>query len=194
MNRADECETLSERMPAVATGRATWSERERAHLADCAACRDEWTLVRAAVGLGGAPAAALDVARIGDSVVARLAAQRLMERRAAVRRRRIAAAGLTAAASIALALGFGHPWRHEAVAPAAVASTGDWKPAGGVHGESAGALVIPVPELETLDSGELEAVLETMDGPLGASGPAEPGALNDLNDRELERVLGSWEG
>jgi hypothetical protein len=199
MMSIDDCETLSDRMPAVAAGDESWTERERDHLERCAGCRAEWALVRAAMALGEAPAAGLDPVRIGDGVVARLAAARAgegaAERRAAViGRRRIAGAGLAAAASIALALGLAHPRRAEGPRPTPVASIGDSSPAAGVDPESAGALVIPVPELESLDSRELQSVLETMDRPLGSGGSVDPGALNDLNDRELERVLGSWEG
>jgi hypothetical protein len=197
MTPTNECEALSERMPAVAAGRDAWSEAERAHLERCAGCRGEWALVSTAAGLGRGVEDALDPARIGAAVVARLAAER---RAAATARRRIAGAGLAAAASIALALGLAQPRRGAVPARPAVATAGDRgsgsaDPNGGaVAGAAADALVIPVPELETLDRGELESVLETMDAPLGAGGLADPGAMNDLNDRELERVLGSWEG
>jgi hypothetical protein len=56
-------------------------------------------------------------------------------------------------------------------------------------------LEIPLPELESLQTGELDTVLQAMDEPnnLRDFGEGEP-ELSDLNSDELQRVLDTWEG
>jgi hypothetical protein len=48
----NECTRLSDRIPDVALGRASWTPDEAAHLRGCADCRAELALVQATVALG----------------------------------------------------------------------------------------------------------------------------------------------
>lgn len=164
------CEELTDRMPLVAHGRASWSPEEVAHLAHCADCAAEWTVVRAARGLGSVAAARVNPARVSAAVLARLAGER--------RRRRWlrggGLVGLAAAAALTIIVVRG-PDRGPELAAA--------------------GLYVPLAELEALDEGELEQVLETLDAPLTEAGsPAAPAGLGDLDDDQLERVLRSLEG
>lgn len=53
---------------------------------------------------------------------------------------------------------------------------------------------MPLAELESLDEGQLEAVLDGLEAPLTEGGAVAPPALGDLDDAGLERVLRSLEG
>ena len=166
-----ECTILSDRMPGVAAGRDSWSLAEQRHLAECADCASEWQLVRAAGGLGGTLGYAPDAAALWGAVLDRLAAA---SRDGAARRRRTwVAATLAAAAAVALVV-----WGGRADAPAGPAS-----PAAAV--ESAAL----VPELDSLDAGELREVLDAFDAPLSERVIIGPPTIGDLSDQELERVL-----
>jgi hypothetical protein len=54
--------------------------------------------------------------------------------------------------------------------------------------------VVPLAELEGLDDSQLEAVLQSLDAPLGESGGGPAPSFGDLDDSQLERVLRSLEG
>jgi hypothetical protein len=56
------------------------------------------------------------------------------------------------------------------------------------------AFRIPVAELDSLDNGELESVLQDLDAPLGAGTLNSTPGLGDLDDVQLERLLRSLEG
>jgi hypothetical protein len=47
-----DCGWLSDRMPAVALGRAEWTRDETRHLSDCRSCQREWELVQLSSRLG----------------------------------------------------------------------------------------------------------------------------------------------
>jgi hypothetical protein len=67
----------------------------------------------------------------------------------------------------------------------------------GLHQPSAPvheAFRIPVAELDSLDNGELESVLQDLDAPLGAGTLNSTPGLGDLDDVQLERLLRSLEG
>ena len=57
-----------------------------------------------------------------------------------------------------------------------------------------GLQTVSLPELDGLPDGELQAILGSLDDP-NTSAPAHDGSgLDNLDDHELEDVLGAWEG
>jgi len=166
------CEQLSERMPAVALGTATWSAEEETHLASCRECRKEWELVSAAADLGHDVAASLDSHHVTERVLGRLRAD------SGWRGRRIGwvVGGLAAAAVMALVVRTGGHPRVPATGPGTVAE-------------------IPLPELDSLRTPELQAVLDALEAPLGTSVQGvDTGELEDLDAHELQHVLDGLEG
>lgn len=170
------CEQLSDRMPAVARGESGWSAEEESHLAACPECRLEWELISAATGLGRDVTASLDPHHVTERVLGRLRA----ERRSRGRRIRWAVAGVAAAASIALVVWAG-PRRSGSRIP--------------VPAPVADVAEIPLPELDSLGTPELEAVLHALDAPIGTSVEGvDSSGLDDLDTRELQHVLDRLEG
>jgi len=170
------CEQLSDRMPAVARGEAEWTAEEASHLAGCDECRLEWELVSAASALGRDVAAELDAHYVTERVLGRLrAAPR-------IRRQRLGSivAALAAAAAVALVVWAGPRY------------TG---PRTGSPQRSVDVAEIPLPELDSLGTSELEAVLQSLDAPIGTSVEGvDSSGLDDLDTTELERVLDRLEG
>jgi len=192
------CTALSDRMPDVALGRSRWTEDEARHLAACADCRAEWALVTAATRLGDSLPAAPDPAVTSARVLERLAVER---KRARDRSRLWIAAGLAAAAVVALAVWTGRdgtvPGPRPAPLPVAnrpapVAQPGD-TPAVALLPPAAGAAELPLPELDSLPAEALDSMLKVLDEPL-ARGDADDATLGDAGDQELEQVLGGLEG
>ena len=169
-----DCERLSDRMPEVARAGA-WTADEAAHLARCAECRAEWELVLAARRLE-ARAPAVDV----DGVTSRLRLRLAGERAAAGRRRWVWAVGSAAAAAAAIAL----------------AVTGGREPARDGAPEVAveAEPLMPLPELEGLETAQLDTLLHALDGPLAGTAAADTTALGEDVDAELEWILATWEG
>jgi anti-sigma factor RsiW len=167
------CESMTDRMPVVAHGRAEWTREEEAHLAECQACAAEWRLIATARRLGDSAAGRLTPDSVGRAVVGQLTRERRhrLWRRAGV-------VGSLAAAALVVLLVWGTA--HRGIT-------------GGTTGVVAG-LQLPLAELEGLDEGELTAVLEGMEAPLGGGASPEAPALGDLQNSELERVLRSLEG
>jgi|KBSMisStaDraftv2_1062788.scaffolds.fasta_scaffold178095_2 hypothetical protein len=163
------CEEMLERMPAVAMGDAQWTEEEALHLAGCASCQAEWSLIRNAVAVGS-QVPMLDLEKTGAAVLARLRA----ERQASRWRRAGWLTGLAAAAAVVLVVWGRGPHQH----PARVHEV----------------FRIPVAELDSLDNGELESVLQDLDAPIGAGTLNSTPGLGDLDDVQLERLLRSLEG
>src|SRR5512140_53321 len=163
-----ECTRLSDRMPLVAAGGDVWTAEELAHLETCADCAGEWALVRAGESLGRDSGYAPDPDRVASVVLGRLRADRIARNRSV--RRATWAAGL-AAAAIALSVWTGRPERRAAAVAAPIESA---------------ALV---PELDSLDAGELKDVLDSFDAPLSERVMPVSPTLGDLSDQELERVL-----
>lgn len=172
------CEWLSDRMPAVALGRAEWTADEVRHLNACESCQKEWEVVQVASRLGEEAGLSLDSAAIAAGVVRRL---KLERNATALRRRAWSFAGLAAAAALIAAIWTGALDSRPVNLP--VAGT-----------EVARRLSIPLPELETLEPSELDSVLQTWDEPMVNGSDGDDPALGDLNTDELERVLNSWEG
>ena len=168
------CEALSERMPAVARGAAQWTAEEQAHLDRCDDCRVEWSLLAAAADLGLDVAAELDTHHVTERVLGRLRAER---GRGRVRRIGWAMGGFAAAAAVMLAVAIGRGGHRTTVSP------------------SVAAAEIPLPELDSLHTPELQAVLDALDAPLsGAVQGVDTGELDDLDPQELQRVLDGLEG
>jgi negative regulator of sigma E activity len=169
-----DCERLSDRMPDVALQRAAWSAEEAGHLASCASCRAEWDLVLAALRLE-ASAPSVDPATIAAAVQHRLASERMADRRS---RWGWVFGGTAAAAALVVVVARGPEYR-QATAPA-VAVTAD--------------PLVPLPELEGLDTAQLDTLLQALDGPLAGSSAHDSTTADDDVDAELEQILATWEG
>lgn len=169
----NDCDALTDRMPEVARGLSTWTPAEAAHVAACADCTAAWHLVRAAgrIGAGRVP---LEPALVAAGVRGRLASRRQDVR---VLRRWSAVVGLAAAAAVALLLWPAPP-----------------RPAPGAVPVASEAGSVFLPELDSLSTGELQAVLESVDRPVGALRTLDSQGMGDLSDSELAGVLQSLEG
>jgi predicted anti-sigma-YlaC factor YlaD len=179
-----ECERMSDRMPLVARGAATWSGAEAAHLAECEACAAEWRLVGAALGLGAGIALRESPDAMAAALLGRLRAVEAEDRR---RRRAMAAVswgGLALAASLLLALLLRSP----GASPAAATDSVE------VAVSGTAPFAVSLPELEDADAEELQAVLDAFDAPLGESAPLDRGGMADVEADDLRRVLRAWEG
>jgi hypothetical protein len=171
------CEQLSDRMPAVARQERSWTSEEKAHLAACPDCQAEWELVSVAAALGADLAADLDVHHVTERVLGRLRDERLL------RRRRLAwtMAGLAGAAMVALAV-----W---------VARPGLLPERGRVTPVGVDMAQLPLPELDSLRTPELEAVLQSLGTPIGTTVEAgDTTELDSLDTPELQQVLDALEG
>jgi anti-sigma factor RsiW len=193
-----QCERLSERMPDVALGRAAWTSEEQAHLDACADCRAEWTLVQATAHLGDSLPRARDPEALTAAVLGRVAGEQAAVR---TRRRTWLVAGLAAAAVAIIAVriprspsGVGVPVTTAAPVPAPVAAV----PTPTVPSPTAPAVAarqsVALPELDDLPDAELESILGSLDQTSGVSPSLDGSGFDNLDDHELERVLGAWEG
>lgn len=156
---------------------ASWRADESAHLAECAACRHELSIVAAAGRLGVAEMANLVPGRVAEAVLDRLATAPPASRIGVLGRPARWLTGLAAAAALALAV-----WYGASRAP----STTDLI-------ESTPIELSVLHELDGLDEPELEEVLESMPAPAGAVSHLEPLSFHELNVNDLERVLRSME-
>lgn len=168
-----DCNWLSDRMPAVALGRAEWTLDEAGHLGECRSCQVEWELVQAAGRLGAATLPAPDPESMTRAMLHRLMRDEVQSRP------RVWILSALAAAALAAAVWTG----------------------GDERGPSDGAPAEPIvarlewrlPELESLQAAELDSVLRTMDDSTALDSPDASG-LGDLDAEELQRVLDTWEG
>ncbi|MFI5235525.1 MAG: hypothetical protein ACHQXA_07440 [Gemmatimonadales bacterium] len=166
-----ECVELSDRMPGVARGEAEWTAAEAMHLAACPECRAEWALVRAAIALGRLAPSAGDPAILLAGIRGRLEAARWVGRRY---RRWGVRVALAAAAALALVVLRGR-------VPA-------------TSGDSAPRASIFLPELDSLSTDELGAVLRGVERPLTDVHSLDGQGLGDLDDQQLADILQSMEG
>lgn len=165
------CEGMLDRIPDVAAGRSAWTEEERRHLETCPDCPAAWDLLLAARRLGESAAAQIDPAVVAASVLRRLAVARRADRV-----RRIAwVGGLAAAAVLALVIRRG-PGGEPAAPTVAV------------------ALVLPVAELDSLDRGQLQYVLDELDPPVTGGSSVDAPPIGDLDEQQIESVLNSMGG
>lgn len=171
------CEQLSDRMPAVARREESWTPEEQAHLAACSECQEEWELVSATAGLGADLAANLDAHHVSERVLGRLRKERVAGRRRVV----WTIAGLAAAAMVALTVWVGRP----GLRPGHLAA----RPPG------VDVAQLPLPELDSLGTPELEAVLQSLDAPIGTTvQTSDTTDLDSLDIPELQQVLDGLEG
>jgi hypothetical protein len=169
----NECIRLSDKMPLVALGKAEWTDEEARHLSGCRSCQDEWELVGLASRLGER-SPALDRSRIAETVLQRLQLARVQR----LRKRVWGFAGLAAAATIAALVWSERPVMRPVLPPMP---------------PTVARLQIPLPELDSLPSAELDSVLHTMDEPVGNGSALDP-SLGELDSTELQNVLDYWEG
>ncbi len=168
------CERLSDRMPDVARGTASWSRDDADHLSRCASCQDEWELVRAAATHGLALGMRVDAGRLAQVVERRL--ERVPAVRPATRAGWRTAWPVALAAGVALLLWIGpRPQQPDAAAPEVTVAV--------LH------------ELDDLSDSELEAMLEAVEDPaaLDYRSLDTPESLGDLSDAELQLLLNSME-
>ena len=163
------CHDLSDRMPAVARGEASWSPAEAAHLASCADCRAEWAVVT--LGAGVARDVRVDGDRLAAMVVDRL------RREPAARRpsRRLWLTGLAAAAVVAVLL-----WPRAATVTAPVPQADE-------------PYAVHLPGLDGLGEEGLHEMLESLDPRWTETPTIDAPSLEDLDPQELEQVQRSWE-
>jgi hypothetical protein len=166
------CERLSDRMAGVLAGRDHWNREDEEHLVVCADCRSEWQLLARGAALGG-DLPALDAGSIASQVQLRLARA---NQRAKNLRRGWIGIGLAAAAVLVL-----------------VVARPDGKSPPGPGPISATNLEIPFIELDSLSPAQLQAVLETLEPPLGSSSTMAEPSLHDLDVQQPERLLRSLE-
>ena len=201
-----DCTHLSDRMPDVALGRSRWTAAEERHLAVCADCRAEWTIVSAARRLGSALPAPGDPAVTAARVLGRIADERTRGR---TRARVWMAAGLAAAAALAVIVGSRQPSGSgpaagstpdgpvaTAPAPSGPAPVGA---APAVRGPvasgppSTASTELPLPELDGLSAEALDSILRVLDEPLAKVDPYD-NPTDPAGDHELERALAGLEG
>lgn len=162
---------LSDRMPDVARGAASWRSEDLAHLSACDECRVEWDVVRLGAAIGVDVVAGLDLDRIATRIMSDPARREPALRARPVLLRRASWLAVTAAAA-ALVMAVLRSSPGPVVEPTVTA--------------------IMLPELERLSADELESVLEIL--PAGDGWPVPGTGLGDLTDDELERVIGTLEG
>ncbi|MBA2628091.1 MAG: hypothetical protein H0U85_08760 [Gemmatimonadales bacterium] len=179
------CARLSDRMPEVLRAGAPWADAERRHLAQCVDCAAEWELVQVAARLGDRAGYEPDAGLLATQIHARV--RNTMGRPSAPAAWRSAAAvvGLAAAALLVV-----NVWR--SAAPREHAASPDLPalalpvPSGATAAAEAG---LPVPVLDSLDSGELRMVLDAFDEALAERQTIVLPSPAELTDTELTRVL-----
>lgn len=179
---------LTDLLPDLVRGTEPWTEAARAHLATCAECADELALLEAMHAEQATRPVSLNVEAITAGVLAGLRTPeapvialadhpRARARGGALRW----VAGLAAAAAIAIAFASQRP------TPAAPADATDVARRGGSV----------LPELERLETWELEILLASVE-PTTSTDDAEAlgelPRLGDLDDTELEQLLETMEG
>lgn len=173
------CEALSDRMPAVARGHASWDAEEGSHMEHCADCQAEWALV-APIARRASVTPAMDLDRMVAAVVreSRRDAD-VIAITSAPRRRRWAQGliGLAAAAAVTLAVYMpkATPTPDEvSLVPTRVKTA--------------------IPELDALLEDELKVVLAAIEDPSTELTPGVLPRLGDLTEAELQQLLKSVEG
>jgi hypothetical protein len=171
------CEAVSDRMPAVASGRGDWTAAEREHLVGCAGCSAEWKLVSVAATLGRN--VTVDPARLTPRVLERVHTASRADRWSRWVQRVAVAGSLAIAAMLLLIL----VPRNRAVVPVR-------QDAGVV---TAGPAELQLAELEDAAPAELEMVLVEFDEPAVPGSSLDGPVLEGLDMSQVERALRSWE-
>lgn len=157
-----DCQQLSDRMAAVVQGRAEWTPEEARHLSGCPACQDEWELLRLTSRLGEEMLPAWNGPAVAEAVLRRLKDVRTGR----FRRKAWSFVGLAAAATVAAVI-----WSQRPVS----------RPVTPMPQPLVTGMLIPLPELDSLQPAELDSVLRSIDEPVAV-------------DSTLENFLDSWEG
>jgi 3-oxoacyl-(acyl-carrier-protein) synthase len=171
----NDCARLSDRMPEVALERSVWTPDEAAHLDECEECGDEWRLMLATHSLAGRAPAISDPAALAAAVQGRIARDRAERIRT---RRTWSFVG--AAAAAAMVLGVALADRGSTPPPAARVA--------------AGSVLVPLPELEGLETAQLDTLLQSIDRPAPVPSSLEASTMGEHEDGELEQVFAIWEG
>lgn len=172
----NDCERLSDRMPDVALHRAEWTPEEAAHLAGCTECLAEWGLVLAARALDASAPTVSDPSVLPAVLQRRLAEDRARRTRA---RRAWSVAGATAAAAAILV---------------AVMTDRDPDSVPGHRAVAEAEALVPLPELEGLETAQLDTLLQSLDRPFAGTSTLDASTLGEYEDGELEQVFATWEG
>lgn len=175
----NDCDATVDRMTEFsATGRDLPGD-VAAHLATCESCRANWRLLRASARVGASTAASIDSDRMAEAVVSRLVAARRTDR---TRRYWTWGGVMAAAAAIMLVVYTGRrPDQFgQQTASTITASSGNFE--------------VPVSGLDDLDTSELQAVYDQLDGALAGHGSVAAPHLEELSPDEMEQVLNSLEG
>ena len=171
------CEAVSDRMPAVASGRVEWTAAERGHLAGCPECLPEWKLVSVAAMLGRDVTA--DAAGLTPRVLERVHAAAREDQRSRWLRRAAVAGGVAIAAMLLLV-----------VVPRTRTTAPVQPPVGVVVSE---APDLQLAELDGAAPAELEMVLVEFDEPTVPVSSLDGPDLEGLDMSQVERALRSWE-
>ena len=166
------CEALSDRMPAVASGRTEWTAEERGHLASCRECAAEWELVNAVTHLGRDMV--VDAEALTPVVLKRVGAAKAEERRSKWVRQAVAV-GALAAAAVLLVL------RMPEDTPDPLL------PRVEVPGK------LQLAELDDAAPAELEMVLTQFEEPASPENSFDGPDLEGLDMSQVESALRSWE-
>jgi hypothetical protein len=163
-------------MPDVATHHDQWTTEEAAHLEDCAECRAEWRLMLAARELDETAPTVSDLSALPAALRRRLAADRADRGRS---RRAWSFAGVAAAAAAVVGV---------------VMTRSEPGPAGGPPAVLQAEALVPLPELEGLETAQLDTLLQSIDRPFADRSTLDASTLGEYEDEELEQVFASWEG
>jgi hypothetical protein len=171
------CDTISDRMPAVAGGRGEWTPEEHAHLASCGGCAAEWKLLMAASALGRH--LTVDAMGLTPIVLGRVRAARAEEQRSRWVKRGALVGAMALAAALLLVM---VPRRGQ---------LGETPTGSGVAVVETGELRLA--ELVDAAPAELEIVLAEFDGPAVPASSLDGPDVEGLDQSQVERALRSWE-
>lgn len=166
------CERVADRMPAVASGAAAWSEDDRQHVASCGSCMAEWRLLQSVERLG-ARLPTPDPGVLATTVLARVRDAEVQDRRTRRTHRVGGLVVLAAAAALAATVLVQGPRGPEPVV----------SPVG---------FALPLAELEGASDAELRAVLADFEPPM-SDGQSVGIGLDGMDANEVERALSAWE-
>ena len=167
------CDAVSDRMPAVASGRSEWTPEEQAHLASCDDCAAEWALQNAASRLGRD--VIVDVTALAPVVLERVRAARAKDQRSWWVKRAVVVGTLAIAALLLLVM-VGR--QVDPVPPPNVAAN---------VGE------LQLAELDDAAPAELEIVLAEFDAPALPESSLDGPDIEGLDQSQVEQALRSWE-
>ena len=77
---------------------------------------------------------------------------------------------------------------------AAVVTERDAGPSAGVRTVAEAGALVPLPELEGLETAQLDTLLQSLDRPVAGTSTLDASTLGEYEDGELEQVFATWEG